>query len=75
MTRIKVRDVAKRMTIDLDDMDLANIDDIKETKGFSAMSEAIRHALNITGRICRREAVEHEIELEAYRRVVRRSDG
>ncbi len=68
--RVDTRKVAKRMTIDLDDMDLANIDNIKEARGFAAMSDAIRHGLNVTGRICRREMLEDKIELEALRRAM-----
>lgn len=75
MTRTKVRNIVKRMTIDLDDIDLANIQTIRELKGFVTMTESIRYALSVTGRVCRREALEYEIELEAFRRVREQRDG
>jgi len=69
MTRAKVRNITKRLTVDLDDMDLANIDTIKELKGFVTISESIRHALNVTGRACRREALIDNMEIEALARI------
>jgi len=61
--------------VDLDDMDLANIDSIKEVRGLAAISDAIRYSLNVTGRICRREMLEDKMELEALRRTMEEYDG
>jgi len=57
------------MTLDLDDIDLANIDSIKESTGLLTMSDAMRHALNVDARICRRKIIEHAVEAEALKRV------
>ncbi len=69
MSRTKARTITKRMTLDLDDHDLANIDSIKEAAGLLTMSDAMRHALNVDARICRRKIVEYAIEAEALRGV------
>lgn len=69
MSRTKARTIMKRMTLDLDEIDLANIEDIKECRGLFTMSEAMRNSLNVNGRICRREILERGIETEALKRV------
>jgi len=69
MSRTKARTITKRMTLDLDDIDLANIDSIKEATGLLTMSDAMRHALNVDARICRRNIIEYAVEVETLKRV------